>query len=261
LDPREGRLTNPVLLFAENLRKAGIPHAFTTRQGGISPPPYDSLNLGRGVDDDPQNVAHNRSAVLNALGLGPARDVEATQVHGTTIEVVIAADAGRVIEGADGMATSERHLTLAVHAADCVPVLLADPRHRAVAAVHAGWKGTGAGIAVEAVRVLADRFGTRPRDILVAIGPSIRGCHYEVDEPVYTHYRPWSWRDAVFTPNQRERWQLDLQAANRHQLLDAGVPPAQIETIELCTFDRPNQFFSYRRERKTGRMAGIIAVS
>jgi len=187
--------------------------------------------------------------------------VEATQVHGTTIEVVIAADAGRVIEGADGMATSERHLTLAVHAADCVPLLLADPRHRAVAAVHAGWKGTAAGIAAEAVRVLVNRFESHPEDLLVAIGPSIRACHYEVDEPVYAHYRPWSWCDLVFTPNQRGRWQLDLQAANRHQLLDAGVPPAQIETIELCTFDRPNQFFSYRRERKTGRMAGIIAVS
>lgn len=251
----------PLLLYAEKLRRAGIPHAFTTRQGGVSAPPFDSLNLARGVDDEPENVTRNRTAVLNALGLDPTRYVEATQVHGTTIEVVIAADSGRVIEGADGMATNERHLTLAVHAADCVPLLLADPRHRAVAAVHAGWKGTAAGIAAEAVRVLVNRFESHPEDLLVAIGPSIRACHYEVDAPVYAHYRSWSWRDAVFTPNQRGRWQLDLQAANRYQLLDAGVPPAQIETTELCTFDRPNQFFSYRRERKTGRMAGIIAVS
>jgi len=260
LDPREGRLTVPVLLFAKNLRKAGTPHAFTTRHFGVSPPPYDSLNLGRGVDDDPQNVARNRAAVLDALGVDPARLVEATQVHGTTIEVVTAADAGRVIEGADGMATMEGHLAVAIHAADCVPVLLADPRHHAVAAVHAGWRGTGGGIAREVVRVLADQFGSRPQDLLVAIGPAIRACHYEVDEPVYVHYRASSWRDAVFTPNQRGRWQLDLQAANRYQLLDAGVPSAQIETIELCTFDRPDQFFSHRRDRKTGRMAGIIAL-
>jgi len=248
------------LLFADNLRQAGIPHAFTTRQGGVSPPPFDSLNLSRGVDDEPQNVARNRAAVLKTLGLDPARHVEATQVHGTRIEVVTAADAGRVINGADGMATNERHLALAIHAADCVPVLLADPRRCAVAAVHAGWKGTGAGIAVEVVQVLADRFESRPEDVLVAIGPSIRACHYEVDEPVYASYRSWPWRDAVFTPNQRGRWQLDLQAANRHQLLGAGVSPVHIETIELCTFDRPNQFFSHRRERQTGRMAGIIAL-
>jgi hypothetical protein len=247
-------------LFAENLRKAGIPHAFTTRQGGVSPPPYDSLNLGQGVDDHPQNVARNRAAVLDSLGLDPARHVEATQVHGTTIALVTAADAGRVIEGADGMATRQPGLALAIHSADCVPILLADPRHRVVAAVHAGWKGTAAGVASEAVRVLADRFESHPEDLLVAIGPSIRACHYEVDEPVYARYRTWSWRDAVFTPNHRARWQLDLQEANRHQLTEAGVLPAQIEALEFCTFDRPDLFYSYRREQKTGRMGAVIAL-
>jgi YfiH family protein len=247
------------LLFADNLKRAGIPHAFTTRQGGVSPPPWDSLNLGRGVDDDPQNVARNRAVVLHALGLDPSRHVEATQVHGTTIAVVTAADAGRVIEGADGMATDESHLALAIHAADCVPILLADPHRRAVAAIHAGWKGTAAGIADETVRLFADRFELRPEDLFVAIGPSIRACHYEVDGPVFERYRSWPWRESVFFPNDRGRWQLDLQGANKYQLIDAGVPASQIEILDFCTYHRSDMFFSYRRDRLTGRMGAVIA--
>ncbi|MBI2973366.1 MAG: peptidoglycan editing factor PgeF [Armatimonadetes bacterium] len=253
---------NPLdLLFAENLRRAGIPHAFTTRRGGVSPPPFDSLNLGRGVHDDSANVARNRAAILRAIGIDPSRHVEASQVHGATVAVVTARDAAGVIEGADGMVTSAPGLALAIHAADCVPVLLADPRRRVVAAVHAGWRGSAAGIALEAVGVLADRFESRAEDLLVAIGPAIKACHYEVDEPVFDRYRDWPWRDELFAPNARGRWQLDLQAVNRRQLMDAGVPAAQIEVLEHCTFDRPDLFFSYRRDRETGRMGAIIALS
>lgn len=247
-------------LFAANLRSAGIPHAFTTRQGGVSGGPFASLNLGRGVDDDPAAVAHNRAAVLQALGLDPAGHVEASQVHGAVVAVVDGAGAGRVIEGADGMVTGDPQVVLTVHAADCVPLLLADPRQGVVAAVHAGWKGTAAGVVVEAVRVMADRFDGRPEDLLAAIGPSIGPCHYEVDEPVLVRFRVWPWRDEVFTPNDRGRWQLDLREANRRQLVDAGVPAAQIEVIDLCTYDHPDLFFSHRRDRITGRMAAVIAA-
>jgi purine-nucleoside/S-methyl-5'-thioadenosine phosphorylase / adenosine deaminase len=250
----------PPLLHAENLRRAGIPHAFTTRQGGISRGPYASLNLGRGVDDDPAAVAHNRAAVLATLGFDHAGHVEAAQVHGAVVAVVSPSDAGTVIGGADGLATAEPGLVLAVHAADCVPLLIADPRRPAVAAVHAGWRGTAAGIAVEAVTVLADRFGSRPEDLLVALGPAIGPCHYEVDEPVIERLRLWPWWEEVTTSNARGRWQLDLRAANRRQLVDAGVLPERIETLDLCTYDHPEMFFSYRRDRITGRMAGLVAL-
>ncbi|HEU4792330.1 MAG TPA: laccase domain-containing protein, partial [Nitrolancea sp.] len=139
---RKSRVTRPRLLFADNLRAAGIPHAFTTRQGGSSTGPFASLNLGRGVNDDPERVATNRGAVLRALGLSPAQHVEADQVHGAVVAVVGAADAGGSIAGADGLATFDPGLALAIHAADCVPLLLADPKRHVVAALHAGWRGT-----------------------------------------------------------------------------------------------------------------------
>lgn len=248
------------LLFSRRLRAAGFPHAFTTRRGGRSTGPYASLNLGRGVDDAPEAVRANRAAVLAALGLAPARHVEADQVHGAVVAVVDASDAGRSIPEADGLASADPGTVLAVHAADCVTLLLADPRSRAVAAIHAGWRGTAAGIAAEAVRVMAARFGSRPADLLAALGPGIGPCHYEVDEPVYDAFGRWSWRDAVLRPNGRGRWQLDLQAANRRQLAAAGVPEERIEVFALCTYHHPELFFSHRRERITGRMAAIIGV-
>lgn len=249
----------PRLLSAENLRAAGFPHAFTTRQGGESRGPYASLNLGRGVDDDPAAVRANRHAVARMLRLDPDRHVEADQVHGTVVAVVGTADAGRSVPEADGLASNEPGTVLAVHAADCVTVLLADPRGGSVAAIHAGWRGTAGGIAVRAVRVLTERLGVDPRDLLAALGPSIGRCHYEVDEPVLERMRSWSWWESVITPNARGRWQLDLQAANRRQLIDAGVLRERIEVLDLCTYHLPHLFYSHRRSPITGRMAALIA--
>jgi YfiH family protein len=249
----------PRLLFAAHLRAAGFRHAFTTRQGGDSRGPYASLNLGRGVDDDPAAVQANRQAVTRMLRLDPRRHVEADQIHGAVVAVVGAADAGRSVAGADGLASIEPGTVLAVHAADCVTVLLADPRSGAVSAVHAGWRGTAAGIAVEAVRVLRDRFGADPHVLLAALGPSIGPCHYEVDEPVLERMRRWSWWETVTTPNARGRWQLNLQAANRRQLIDAGLPATHIEVLDRCTYHHPDLFYSHRRDSMTGRMAAVIA--
>ncbi|MGH2398775.1 MAG: peptidoglycan editing factor PgeF, partial [bacterium] len=256
---REVRVSGPRLLFADNLRAAGVPHAFTTRQGGSSTGPFASLNLGRGVNDAPETVAANRIAVLKALGLHPGRHVEADQVHGSVVAVVGAADAGRSIPHADGLATSDAGLALAIHAADCVPLLLADPKRRVVAALHAGWRGTAAGIAVEGVRLLAGRFNSQPRDLLAAIGPSIGPCHYEVDEPVMERMRRWAWWPEVAVADGRDHWRLDLRAACRRQLVDAGVLPQSIEVMDLCTYDHPKLFYSYRRDRVTGRMAAVVA--
>lgn len=252
-------MTAPRLLFSDKLRALGIPHAFTTRQGGTSTGPFASLNLGRDVEDNLRIVAANRAAVLRALGLDPARHVEADQVHGAVVGVVGARDGRRSVPGADGLASADAGTVLAVHAADCVTMLLADPRSGAVAAVHAGWRGTAAGIASEAVTVMVDRFGARPEDVLTAIGPSIGPCHYEVDEPVLERFRRWPWWETVATPNARGRWQLDLRTANRRQLVDAGVRPERIEVLDLCTYHHPELFYSHRRDRITGRMAAIIA--
>jgi len=248
------------VLFSDLLRAAGFPHAFTTRQGGRSTGPYASLNLGRGVDDDPAAVRANREAVATTLGLDPLRHVEADQVHGAVVAVVGAGDAGRSVPDADGLASGDPGTVLAVHAADCVTLLLADPRSRAVAAVHAGWRGTAAGIAGEAVSVMAGQFETRPENVLVALGPAIGPCHYEVDEPVRAAFHRWPWWEAVAVPNGPGRWRLDLQAANRRQLLEAGVSSERIDVLDLCTYHYPDLFYSHRRERITGRMAAIVGV-
>ncbi|HEX9532936.1 MAG TPA: peptidoglycan editing factor PgeF [bacterium] len=251
-------MTPPRLLFSHHLRAAGAVHAFTTRQGGDDGGKRPSFNLGRGVGNDPKAVARNRSHVLAALGMADAMQVEASQVHGATVAVVGSSDAGQVISGADGLVTDERGVMLAVHSADCVPLLLADPSRHVVAAVHAGWRGVVTGIASGAVTVMADRFGCRPVDLRVAIGPCIGPCHYEVDEPVIARLRTWPWWEAVVTPNPRGRWQLDLREAIRRQLSEQGVPVIQIETLDWCTFEHPELFYSYRRDGSGGRMEAVI---
>ncbi|HEX4841923.1 MAG TPA: peptidoglycan editing factor PgeF [bacterium] len=248
----------PRLLFSHHLRAAGAVHAFTTRQGGEDGGRSQSFNLGRGAGADRKVVAQNRSHVLAALGMADAMQVEASQVHGATVAVVGRGDAGEVITGADGLVTAERGVMLAVHSADCVPLLLADPSHHVVAAVHAGWRGLVTGIAAEAVTVMADRFGCRPADLRVAIGPCIGPCHYEVDEPVIARLQKWPWWEAVVTANPRGRWQLDLREATRRQLGGRGVPLIQIETLDWCTFEHPELFYSYRRDGSGGRMEAVI---
>ena len=247
----------PRLLFSHHLRAAGAVHAFTTRQGGEDGETRH-FNLGSGVGDDPKVVALNRSHVLAALGMANAPQVEASQVHGAIVAVVGTSDAGHVIPGADGLVTADRGVMLAVHSADCVPLLLADPSRHVVAAVHAGWRGVVTGIAAEAVTVMADRFRCRPADLRVAIGPCIGPCHYEVDEPVIALLKSWPWWEAVVTPNPRGRWQLDLREATRRQLSERGVPVIQIETLDWCTFEHPELFYSYRRDGSSGRMEAVI---
>lgn len=246
------------LLTAESLRSAGIPHAFTTRTGGVSRSPFASLNLGRGVGDDPTALAKNRLTVLHALGLDRRRAVEAQQVHGSAVAVVTATDGDRIIDGVDGLVTADPTVVIAVHAADCVPILLADPAQGVVAAIHAGWRGIVAGVLVEAVGVMSQLTGSA-NELLAAIGPAIGPCCYEVDAPVIDRLQRWPWWQDVVTTNARGRWQLDLRASAHRQLAAAGLRPEHIEILALCTKCRTDLFFSYRRDGTTGRMAGLIA--
>jgi len=248
------------LLFADNLRAAHVPHGFTTRNGGLSCGSFTSLNLGRAVGDDPAAVATNRITVLRALSLEALHTVEAQQVHGARVAIVTAADSGRIVDGVDGLITTDPTVVVAVHTADCVPVLLAAPAQGTVAAVHAGWRGIAGGVLGEAVRVMSQELACAADELLAAIGPSIGPCCYEVDDPVIAQLRRWAWWQDVISANARGRWQLDLRAAARSQLVGMGVRAERIDTIGLCTKCRAELFYSYRRERTTGRMAGLIAL-
>lgn len=251
-----------VLLSADRLGALDVPHAFTTRAGGVSAPPLDALNLGRGVGDAPEAVLENRRRAIGVLGRGVDDHVEATQVHGRGVAAVTAMHRGQVLAGIDGLTSVDPAVLLAVHCADCVPILLADPRGRAVAALHTGWRGLAAGAALAAVTAMREVFGSRPGDLIAAIGPSIGPCCYEIDAPVVERLRDWPWHRDVLTPTgRREHWMLDLWEANRRQLADAGVPAEGIAVAGLCTAHHPALFFSARRDGRTGRMAAMIAPS
>jgi polyphenol oxidase len=228
-----------------------FPHGFTTRLGGVSPAPWDSLNLGGAVGDDPGRVAENWRRLEAASGLAFAR---VRQVHGAR---VLRADAGTApLEEADAVLTSAPGVAACVSVADCVPVLLADPDSGAVAAVHAGWRGTIAGIGAEAVRALCQAAGAEPRRVLAAIGPSIGPCCYEVSADLAARFRAEV--GPVATSGTAPR--LDLWEANRLVLIGAGLAPERIEVLGRCTSCERELFFSHRRDAgRTGRQMAFIA--
>jgi YfiH family protein len=248
------------LLPARSLEEAGARAVFTTRLGGVSLGPYTSLNLAYTVGDAPEAVTENRQRVARAIGVRTQDLVGAEQVHGGAAAIVGPGDRGRTIAGVDALATDAPDIWLAVYAADCVPVLLVDPARRVVAAVHAGWRGVAAEVVLATVRLLAEAFGTRPGDLRAALGPAIGGCCYEVDAPVARAMERAPWWACSARSTGPDTWRLDLRAAIRRQFEITGVPPRRIDVSPECTRCRPDLFFSYRRDRITGRMAACIRL-
>jgi polyphenol oxidase len=252
----------PGVLPAPLLEATGLVRAvFTTRQGGQSRGPYASFNLAPNVGDSLPAVTANRRRLAEAIGAPLDRVVEAEQVHGAGVAVVGDADVGTVVLGADALVTASAAVWLAIYAADCVPVLILDPAVPAVAAVHAGWRGVAAGVVPETFRRMREILGTLPSRCAAALGPAIGGCCYEVDAPVARAMEGRAWWPDAARPTGPGVWKLDLQEAVRRQLSALGVPSRGVETIALCTRDRPDLFFSYRRDRVTGRMAACIRLS
>ena len=243
-------------------RQPGLVHAILTRHGGVSRPPYASLNLGSAVGDDPAAVAANHARVCAALGIDAGRLVKCHLVHGRAIHVVTAADAGQWRGQADGMVTAEAGVFLTMRFADCVPILLHDPRRRAVGIVHAGWRGTLQDVAGAAVRTMVEVLGCAPGDISAVIGPAIGPCCYEVGDEVISAARavlPPSDCATLFRRRSDNggRPHFDMWEANRRQLLAAGV--GRVAVMGLCTACHSDQFFSHRAEGgRTGRFGAVI---
>lgn len=195
-------------------------------------------------------------ALGDALGVEPDAFVRMRQVH--CADVFVARKKGeQPWPEADIAITDDPALALSVRTADCVPILLADRRTGAVAAIHAGWRGTAAGAASVAVQNLTSRYGTHPDDVIAAVGPSIGPCCYEVGPGLVEHFSSHPQAASWFTPETIPH--LDLWRATRDQLARAGVPPRQIHVCELCTVDHPALFHSYRRDGKTaGRLVAAI---
>jgi hypothetical protein len=238
-----------------------VGHAFSTRRGGVSEGRYSSLNLGDARGEDPERVKENRKRFFGAADIEGFRIAEAQQVHGTEIVEINACHIGTK-PCADALMTNVPGILVTVQTADCVPVLIADRKQRAVAAVHAGRRGTAAGFLNEVVRKLKERYGSEPPDLVAVLGPGISGPRYEVREeclpPFQERFADWR---MFCDPHKGGKWLLDLPGAIRRQIIAAGVPAKQVGLSGPCTFSENSRFYSYRRDGpSTGRLMAAIAI-
>jgi polyphenol oxidase len=240
-----------------------VTHAFCTRLGGVSRGPFASLNAGFLVGDRPEDVQRNLERVGEAFAIPQGQLLLMGQVHGDRVCVIDGKDtpAGLTPE-CDGFITARTGLALGIRTADCVPLLFVDRVRRVIGAAHAGWRGTALGIAAKMVGIFAERFSSLPEDILIAIGPAIGPCCYQIDAPVFAALDARGDAGASLRPCRQEgRWMLDLSLANRLQLLEIGVPEDHILSSGLCTACRPDQFFSHRASRGTaGRLINFLML-
>lgn len=245
----------------DTLRDSGeLVHAISTRHGGVSPTPFNALNLSRHVGDDPANVAINLQRLHDALGLDAATTVDASQAQADRVAVVGATHRGTRIQDVDALLTNEPGVPLLLRFADCVPILFFDPAHRAIGVVHAGWRGTVMKIATKAAQAMFDVFGTRPRDLIACIAPSIGPCCYRIGDDVIARVRAaFENADELLIP-RADGAHFDLWQANAQQLRALGV--AHIEVAGICTAHHIDEFYSWRAENsKTGRFGAIISIA
>ena len=237
----------------------GLLHGFMGRRGGKSVGPYASLNTSYRVGDDNRVVSQNVCDMKLAVGIHDGRIITMKQVHGDQIVAVEDANIKEAGE-ADGMWTEKPNAFLGVLTADCVPILFVAPKANIVGVVHAGWRGTVAGIARKMVRQLEEKHDVAADEIKVALGPSIGSCCYEVKEDVTQPLREKWGQLAKSSIELRDgKSFLDLRRLNRSILEQAGVPPDQIHQVGPCTSCAKNDFFSYRREGSPiGRQISFI---
>ncbi len=237
-------------------------HAIFTRQGGASPPPYNSLNLSISTGDDPTTVAINYERACLAVGVAPEQTVTCHQIHSAKVYVVDRANQQRLMGRGDGLVTADPDIYLFMRFADCTPLLFFDPVREAVGTAHAGWRGTMQNVAGATVRAMVEALGCRPEHIMTVIGPAIGSCCYEVGPDVIDAARE-TFGDVtgLFEANAGRpgHAHFDMIAANRRQLVDAGV--RTIISTALCTACRTDHFFSHRAEKgDTGRLGTLIGL-
>ena len=228
----------------------------SNRKGGVSKAPFSSLNLGLNTDDCPENVLENRKLFFEKLGIKMSRVTQSYQVHK---DKILKVTRSKVYEGYDALITENSNTFLSVTVADCTPILIYDAKNQAVAAVHAGWKGTVLDITAKTIQKMREEFKTNPKDCYVYVGTCIDENSFEVGEDVA----------AMFTydlkrldkSGRKPKFYVDLKKANVTQLIKCGVPENQIEVSPFSTVLDNDAYFSHRKEKgKTGRMIAIIGV-
>jgi YfiH family protein len=260
----------PFLEFRD-LKKTGfVKHGFSTRLGGVSQGDYESLNLSFGKGDGFHEVTKNFIKIGRAMDIQIKDMVFSKQTHSTNIKVVGREDKGNGItkvqkfKEVDGLITNEPGVCLVTFYADCVPLYFVDPVNKAIGLSHSGWRGTASKMAVKTLNLMAGKFGTNPRYVKVAIGPSIcQGC-YEVNEDVVDeirkHFPRETWGE-IYIKKENGKYLLDLWKVNELLLHDAGVLFSNIEVTNLCTCCNDNLFFSHRAMGdKRGTMAAFLMI-
>lgn len=244
-------------------------HFVSTRSGGLSCAPYNSLNLGFKVNDDLSAVIQNRIALADAVGINAKNFVIPSQCHSSNILIATQQHKGRgfyekddAIIDTDAIVTAEKELCLLVFSADCVPILLFDPVNAIIAAAHAGWKGTVNQIVSKVIETMTTNFKTNPADVVAGVGPSIGPCCYNIGEEVITIVKEKYGANTTLLQRNTKNNKLyfNLWEANVTNLIQSGVQEKNIEVSALCTSCRSDLFFSHRNSGGlTGRFgAGIM---
>jgi YfiH family protein len=258
-------------LICAQLEQDGFTNAFSTRFGGVSPMPEAALNLAGFNEDDADNIYENRRRFLKLFD-GVWTLAGCWQVHGADVRIVHNQQEAQPKPGVlgddeycDALVSNTAGILLAVKTADCVPVLIGDPKTGAFAAVHAGWRGTSSSIVMKAIKQLEKEYGTNASDLRVAIGPAANICCYEVGSDVIDKFKElFPQSEHLFKPTRTGHARIDLHTANRDQLVVAGVQPERIHVAPFCTMDRNDLFFSYRREKhlhgRVGRLMSVIGT-
>ena len=254
----------PLLQFELFTRFPGIIHAVTTRCGGCSSGPYESLNMGFQVGDVHQHVLGNRQTVLTALGYNDDVLVMARQVHKTRVTVVrgLSGENRGVLPEVDGFITATPGLLLMIKIADCFPVFLYDPERRIIGLLHAGWRGAASGIIENGLEVMASTFGVNPKNLVAGVGPGINKCCFEVGQEVLDGFsaNPW-FTDALWERLDRDTYLFDLKHAIVLRLKSCGLTESAIAVAGQCTSCCRDLLFSHRRDKgKTGRMAAVLGL-
>ncbi len=231
-----------------------ITSAQSTRLGGVSEAPYQSLNLGKSTNDNPEHVIENRNLFFSALGTDMSKVAMSGQVHGTEI---LLADKPIMEKGFDAIISNTAGLMIAVSTADCTPVLIYDTKNKAIAAIHSGWRGTAANITKKTLLKMNQQFNTKGSDCIAFIGVCIGYNAFEVGSDVAQHFDDSVKRVDLTT----QKYFVDLKTANKHQLLQSGLKEENIEISNYCTVKNNDLFFSHRYEKGiTGRMMATIGV-
>lgn len=259
----------PYLSFGLLEESGMVKHCFTTREGGVSEGIFSSLNLSFTRGDREEAVRENFRRVSEAFEIPMERFVFTDQTHTDHVRVVTAEDAGKGLTrqrdytDVDALITNEPGLMLSAFFADCVPLYFVDPLHRAIGLAHSGWRGTVAGIGAKTIEKMTEVYGSRPQDLLCAIGPSIcRDC-YEVGEEVAEEFEKVFGTSAGSILKKRNggKYDLDLWEANRIILTEAGVPKEQIAVTDLCTCCNEKMLFSHRASAgKRGNLAAFLCL-